>query len=487
MMFVPGDNLDKPPVDAPHPSEAIPLDDPFWVDASYTVGKWVDLAARRETRRESSVLRWRSGEGSESDGAEALRKAFESLDTRNRESCLDLDSALATGSVPSPSLRYAKRQPSPTPSANYLGAAGGLVARLAQKREDGFGRAFRAPLPLFVSPRSALLTRGSLEDFRRYVADQRAYIADFGLGPDDLVPVLRAILAEEESGKSRETLESAAAQVEAMMTVRAGDPKEPRRTRDAFAAALWHSTRVAPKGGYLMIDDGRTITKLDYGQKCAYLRRLDLASRIVAAQYRWSVESGVLFLLCNSPQSFKMARIDYEVETDPGLLSRIVLTVDPVMAPEEVLKLYSHARRQVAGHLQSLSEAQLALVSHVFTQTHTPTSLDIEEPLPHERKEYKLGWKYLMESWNERQAWSPVLGRKGGQGLYSETWRFRHHADEAKRLLLAPKLTVPPKSPEYPPLSAFEVVRRTPGKSSLANAGDSAASEIDQADEPATD
>lgn len=462
---------EKPPVDPANPSEAIPLDDPFWNAVAFASRRAVELKLRMRARHEPVLKRWRSGDlRAKQTGVEVLHELRLAQDARNmrekwrrfsEEEARIGDAARWPGpiidQVPTPSLRVPQRPTSADRAANYIGAVGGQIYRLAEDWEMDLCAAFRRPLHLL---RFGILfnteSRNAWADYLVLVKDRQEWTAKLGVTPTEVVGVLMSIIDCECCGDTCEPLVEAVQEIKRVLRAKMTAPTTPTHVQDAYAASTWRVTKLG-QGGRLRIDDGREITTLEYDSRSAYLGLLDVASNVIASRYSSSVESALLFLLCNEPLTFKVAQIDYQVDSDPTALARIVLTVDPTLSSEEVRSLYRYAREKVVeGRHVDTEEATMALAGFVYSQTLIRTTPTIDESRSGDWTEYDEGWRQIMDKWNAEQQEQPILGRKGATKIYKDLWRFRNVAEKSRDQLLNRRLKEAPRSPEFPSLEVFE-------------------------------
>ncbi len=174
-----------------------------------------------------------------------------------------------------------------------------------------------------------------------------------------------------------------------------------------------------------------------------------VACEILAIKYRWDEPGTVWFLGMEGSFAFARlweVRIDHREEPD-AYLTRITLTIDPRLSPEEVRGLYKEMRNQLLRdekgpkRCRQLSQTSLLLSNFVY----------IDEG--QERHAPFKPWRPIMANWNRQLA--PSLQANGIEAFYSEVKAFRQAAQRAYDSLLPPKYSPPAAALQYPSAEDF--------------------------------
>ena len=138
------------------------------------------------------------------------------------------------------------------------------------------------------------------------------------------------------------------------------------------------------------------------------LEALRQLSERLAKEYAWTEADATLFVLTNHPPEIRPLTSTSQSRQLPAL-SRIVLTIDPALSPQEVAEHYRQIRQEImpARH-RDLSEKHLQLAA--FSGTHP-----------------RLGtWQQKMVKWNsDHPDWT-----------YKEASNFAHDCLQARRRVL---------------------------------------------------
>ncbi len=138
------------------------------------------------------------------------------------------------------------------------------------------------------------------------------------------------------------------------------------------------------------------------------LEALRQLSERLAKEYAWTAADATLFVLTNHPPEIRPLTSTSQPKQLPAL-SRIVLTIDPALSPQEVAEHYRQLRQEImpARH-RDLSEKHLQLAA--FSGTHP-----------------RLGtWQQKMVEWNSNHRdWA-----------YKEASNFAHDCLQARRRVL---------------------------------------------------
>jgi len=138
------------------------------------------------------------------------------------------------------------------------------------------------------------------------------------------------------------------------------------------------------------------------------LEALRQLSERLAKEYAWTAADATLFVLTNHPPEIRPLTSTSQPKQLPAL-SRIVLTIDPALSPQEVAEHYRQLRQEImpARH-RDLSEKHLQLAA--FSGTHP-----------------RLGtWQQKMVEWNSNHPdWK-----------YKEASNFAHDCLQARRRVL---------------------------------------------------
>ena len=138
------------------------------------------------------------------------------------------------------------------------------------------------------------------------------------------------------------------------------------------------------------------------------LEDLRQLSERLAEEYAWTAADATLFVLTNTPPEIRPLTSVSQSRQLPAL-SRIVLTIDPALSPQEVAEHYRQLRQEImpARH-RDLSEKHLQLAA--FSGTHP-----------------RLGtWQQKMVKWNsDHPDWK-----------YKEASNFAHDCLQARRRVL---------------------------------------------------
>ena len=119
-----------------------------------------------------------------------------------------------------------------------------------------------------------------------------------------------------------------------------------------------------------------------YGTGTTSLRRLDALSRHLADVYAWTMAEAECFVLTGKPPLVRPLWVTVASRRVPAL-SRLVLTIDPMIPPTEVAAFYQRVRRMFhSGRTRRLSEKHAQLAAFV-----------LDRP-PAER------WAVTMSRWN---------------------------------------------------------------------------------------
>jgi len=187
------------------------------------------------------------------------------------------------------------------------------------------------------------------------------------------------------------------------------------------------------------------LRKVRFKSSDGFLGQLKLLVRLMMIRYRWT-EDGCLHFLGVPPGYgiITVAEVRFDCRDDESALSRITLTVDPTLSPDEVKAIYARARNQVIkGNNKELSQKSLLLVNHVYTQTARDTSEDSNK------------WHELMHEWNRLFATS-VKGQRGKAVFYRSVAQFKRDAQQAKERLLNPEIERPTHEVQYPSLRSIK-------------------------------
>lgn len=175
-----------------------------------------------------------------------------------------------------------------------------------------------------------------------------------------------------------------------------------------------------------------------------FLFALSRAAAVLAAKYQWGPEGALHFLCVDGAYPVvKIASIDFDMRRNPTALTRINLTIDPTLSPEEVKRIYAHARSQVLPHSKELSTKSLLLAFFVYAQNR-PIPPAPDAPT----------WLRLMHEWNERFG-VHIKSQRSESAIYSDLAKFKRDAMIARDRLLDPKLTEPQSLSQFPSLSVF--------------------------------
>ena len=138
------------------------------------------------------------------------------------------------------------------------------------------------------------------------------------------------------------------------------------------------------------------------------LEALRQLSERLAKEYAWTAADATLFVLTNTAPEIRPLTSASQSRQLPAL-SRIVLTIDPALSPQEVAEHYRQLRQEImpARH-RDLSEKHLQLAA--FSGTHP-----------------RLGtWQQKMVEWNSNHRdWA-----------YKEASNFAHDCQQARRRVL---------------------------------------------------
>ena len=137
-----------------------------------------------------------------------------------------------------------------------------------------------------------------------------------------------------------------------------------------------------------------------------------LADRL-ADSYSWTKDQATVFVLTKVTPYMVGIRVETEIQTEHPAASKIRLEIDPVVAPQEVLKAYSELRQQVLkGTYRPLREKHLKLA--VFAAERRPPAK----------------WAQVMRAWNDEHP----------EYEYEKETVFARDCTAAQRRLLEPRL-----------------------------------------------
>ncbi len=155
------------------------------------------------------------------------------------------------------------------------------------------------------------------------------------------------------------------------------------------------------------------------------LARLERLSTTLAARYRWQPALATVFILTGLPPFVSTLTADFELttfETAAGqvsALSRITLTIDPVLSPHEVLRQYQAIRQHILGpKYRELHQRQLRLA--VFC---------LDRPAEESAEDRRVAWNQAVTDTSSDPQWAYPPERLG---------HFTRDAKKALDKLLTP-------------------------------------------------
>lgn len=359
-----------------------------------------------------------------------------------------------TGSESEKITRKRQREPRKMGEANHCGLLSGLVFRLAEIEE--------AECHQIVHRACAASIRRCLEDsllpdhIDRELFVQRTFevIQRYGLSSQYLEQGVDRLIELDHSESVPEYLEIATQELRnrILQTLRSSEVEFPASIFMELAGIDPRTSPSEPLGRYDLSRCVGSDLFLQFYRFGGFLHTLDLASRTLAVKYRWTPSQAIQFLLSHGRPTCYVARVEYDVRSDPTGLSRIVLTLDPSLTPEQVATMYSDARHKLAGNRKRLRPSSYSAANFVFTQTHTPV-------------ETMDDFRCLWEQWKDFE----ILQRTecgGTVQTYGRVQEFRRQATDARDETLNPKLHVPADRFEYPNLATLPDRAKRPRKSS---------------------
>lgn len=340
-------------------------------------------------------------------------------------------------------------------SPRYLGAICNLVHREAQREQVEILSSFRSILSQVVEPLSSARTARRAKRYpdqeEKILEANRRVIARHGLRHEDDHFEVLASIAESEAKGSFNLAEGLMGIVESVIEASIGSADCPLSIQNLY---LDFPRSVSPKTGRVGVvevsggKDGNDIQVLPYSIPNGFLHSLDLASAVIALKYQWTKSAAVSFILSDwHVPTVKIAKIDYDFREAIPALTRVSITVDPTLTPEEVLAIYSFARDSITSEgrmIKSLSDKSCALANFVYGQTHTPTNEEADTDT----------WKDLMHLWNGELSggWIQVESQRGASLKYDRVALFREHSERARERLLFPPIDPPANLLVFPSL-----------------------------------
>lgn len=179
--------------------------------------------------------------------------------------------------------------------------------------------------------------------------------------------------------------------------------------------------------------------QVPYYERWGRLHEVDTFAEFLSQTYHWSYEHAFKFILQRKVPRTQQVGVRLEMSVFagwwndaipsakwaavPSRLHRLILTVDPTVAPKDVEAVYSSIRRNglnVEYH-KALSTKHAALARFAFAPERA-----------------SMGWSARMIAWNKLRTAEPVPDFKGRQ-TYTDVAQFKHHCLMAKERLLNPR------------------------------------------------
>lgn len=166
-----------------------------------------------------------------------------------------------------------------------------------------------------------------------------------------------------------------------------------------------------------------------YYDKKGALAQLNGLARDLAKEYDWLEPYALGFIVSDivpTIQGSRKVRLEIRQRHDIQALSRIDMTIDPLMSPREVMSAYEEARNRLLLHYRPLSSEHAYLA--LFVSRCNRSSLD--------------DWRSVMNAWNQHTDVNKDFKLK----KYTNMSIFKRDAQSAKERLLQYK--VAPKRPQ---------------------------------------
>lgn len=336
--------------------------------------------------------------------------------------------------------------PSP-PVANYTGILSGLVHRWAEIEEAEIRSLVSTAIAVFARPDIIGNFSTKLEGYA-FLRDQNTN-RTAGLARGDLPRALERIRDEERRPTPDPVIHASATAIWAALGTIAANPRQAVEVRDAT------SRQLLPEEKIIRIAHCEETFSIE--RPHLLLHAIKTACRYLAAKYRWAEEGALSFIaLFGGSAIVKAQATRFVVRTDLKCMTRIELTLDPTLSPDEVKRLYAHARRQVLPHHKEVSEAHLALAGEVFTGTSRP--VDRRHPRYEERF-----WSDHYQAWQAKP--STPAGRNQNPVKFAKLSQFRRAAEQTRERLLQPNITMPANL--GPVTLSLDVYRKQRGKRTI--------------------
>lgn len=225
----------------------------------------------------------------------------------------------------------------------------------------------------------------------------------------------------------------------------------------ALAKKGWQrSAYLAASAAPSAIHIDRSLKPIQIPKNHPFLLQVKRLSLLVANRLRCSEEAALAHL--TSPfvtaASFPVI-VNFEIDAEERVPSRIVLTIDPTLSPTEVERIYKAAREKVFPNrkVKDLSQFQIALLSHVYWDEYENPLLipaaDATSERSAQRRAEKRWLTSKMHEWNRRYA-PFVKTQKGRNPFFKDVSSFRKAVLQAHTAFVRSKPVQPDYTHWYP-------------------------------------
>lgn len=420
------------------PVTLVPNDHHVWGFFEASLGVPVPMAVREALQKDSDLIAYANDDPKADD---------EGFEMRIKELMKHMQSPPAHSSGDPPPGSPAEPSKPPHLVANHLGVQSGMLYRHAEIEDKLLKRLTGQVLAVFADRFD--ITEDSLDSLFSHIQSDEIWDEACPGSEDGLLRSLRAVARESDAPNPDPFLSRAATLLWRELDALAADISQPRAARIAASGSHFEDAELR-----VDLHNPSRLERIPIALDRGLLHAVKAACAFFAAKYRWTEEGALHFIaIVGGHAIVKTCVVEFDVRSDLSCLSRITLTLDPTLSPEEVRRIYKDARARVLPHHKEVSHSHLLLAHLAFTQTSRP--VDPRHPRYEERF-----WRELFKDWLRKV---PDFHKAGVQALptFPCVAHFRRAAEAAKDRILHPKIKRPAETRYSPKL---EVYRRPKGK-----------------------